>query len=110
MIDEIIRKMQLKRLHERFAKEDARAIDEALRKILSMPEGRTVVRWIAKTTGVYAMQTVENLEYQAGVRNAGLSIINRCNELAPDRMLESISERNAIMAERNEKIKEITDA
>lgn len=110
MITDLDRKEHLKRLHERFAKEDARAIDEALRKILAMPEGRTVVRWIAETTGVYAMQTVENLEYQAGVRNAGLAIINRCNELAPNRMLESISERNAIMAERNEKIKEIADA
>ena len=45
------------------------------------------------------------MAYRAGMHDAGCRVLERCNAVAPDMVRLSVAERNAEMAERNERLR-----
>lgn len=99
------------RLLSMFRSRDERQLDDALRNVLATEDGRRILRWICSETGVYGYigRDREGMAYRAGMHDAGCRVLERCNAVAPDMVRLSVAERNAEMADRNERLRNAAD-
>lgn len=99
---------EYKALIAEFHRSDKVELEEAIKFILSTKQGRCLLRHITELTQIYAQLNLEHLEYQAGIRNAGLQFLSECNAIAPEMVLQALTERNKVMQERNERLRNAT--